>query len=578
MDEDGGGMNRSLLGRIASFLFAFYVLSLLAFFAYALLTFSATQFLPSMRWEYALKRGFLLFMDYLIPVHAAAVAVGASMAGVAQTRRAPGAASEPFNKLVSSTLVTFLVLTAGYTVLYEGLYPGARRGLSDMQYRSSLARQYMSQADAAVKRGDVRAGLDAFDRYLAIDRSNKEAAIQRLELAAQAARQSAPAPGPKVAGLATTSPDASAQALVDKAKFYAERQDWFSAHYYAQAASALDPRRTDALQLAAQAAEKLGAIIESEKDAKRAALFRQKKAAYDMLISGNVVAAYYRFLALKKENPGDPDITTYLANASEKVAQSTFFLDDARKMETLPGTQNILFLNRSEKDATEAVSIGKMVEQTQGDAYFYDIEAVRYDAAGAVTWHFNASYGRREGDSILMNCVDKTDTRVQFRPRYAQGTRAPAEMNILALRPTVEQLRSLSLGRDALAVLDLAELWRMRGDLGTFGLSREALTVDMAMKMLMPCVFLILSIFALSLGWAFRARYFGKVSLFALILMPLVPLVLSVLSLLYVHAHRVIIGFTVLAFGFTAALAVLAALQVILLVVALIMLAGQSTR
>jgi hypothetical protein len=100
----------------------------------------------------------------------------------------------------------------------------------------------------------------------------------------------------------------------------------------------------------------------------------------------------------------------------------------------------------------------------------------------------------------------------------------------------------------------------------------------MAMKMLMPCVFLILSIFSLSLGWAFRARYFGRLSLTAVILMPLVPLVLSVLSLLYVHAHRVIIGFTVLAFGFTAALVVLAALQVVLLVVALIMLAGQSTR
>jgi len=139
-------------------------------------------------------------------------------------------------------------------------------------------------------------------------------------------------------------------------------------------------------------------------------------------------------------------------------------------------------------------------------------------------------------------------------------------------------MRSLSLGHDALAVLGLAELWRMRTDLGSFGLSREALTVDMAMKLLMPCVFLILSVFSLSLGWAFRARYFGKLSFVAVIMIPLVPLVLSVLSLLYVHAHRVVIGFAVLAFGFTAALVVLAALQVVLLVVALIMLAGQSTR
>jgi hypothetical protein len=39
----------------------------------------------------------------------------------------------------------------------------------------------------------------------------------------------------------------------------------------------------------------------------------------------------------------------------------------------------------------------------------------------------------------------------------------------------------------------------------------------------------------------------------------------------------VIIGFTVIAFGLTAALIVLAVLEVILLAVALVMLAGQST-
>jgi hypothetical protein len=166
---------------------------------------------------------------------------------------------------------------------------------------------------------------------------------------------------------------------------------------------------------------------------------------------------------------------------------------------------------------------------------------------------------------------------MEYRPKYLEGTRTDAERNVLALQPTVEELRSLSLGRDALAVMGLTELWRMRADLGTFGLPRQALSVDMTMKMLMPFVFLVLSIFAVSLGWAHRARYLARLSPFSVILMPLVPLVLSVLSLLYVHAHRIIIAFTVIAFGLTAALIVLAVLEVILLAVAFIMLAGQST-
>ena len=570
-------MNRSILGRIASFIFAFYSLSLLAFVAYALLTFSAGAYLPSMQWEYALKHGFVLFMDYLIPVHAAAVAVGASLAGVGRTARVQGVPAQPFSKVVSSTLVTFLVLTAGYTVLFEGVYPSALRRLSDMQYQSRVAAEYRQQAEAAEKRGDYRASLDAVNRYLAIDRGNRGYADKRLELIARAAHQSAPAPLPAVAGLTADTGALSAQALIEKAQYYFERQDWFSAHYYAQAAASLDARRTDALRLAAQAWDKITGLTQAEKDVKTADLLREKTRAYEMLVAGNVLGAYYEFGRLAAGNPGDQDIATYLAESGRKLASVVFFVDEAKKVETLPGTQGILFLNGGEPGTREAVYIGKMVELPAGDAYYYDIEAIRYDTTGAIQWHLSAPYGRRESSSILMHCVDKSDARIQYLPLYLQGTRPAAERNVLALRPSVEELRSLSIDRDALAVMGLTELWRMRADLGTFGLPRQALSVEMTMKMLMPFVFLVLSIFAVSLGWAYRARYLARLSPFAVILMPLVPLVLSVLSLLYVYAHRVIIGFTVLAFGLTAALIVLAVLEVVLLAVALIMLAGQST-
>jgi hypothetical protein len=290
-----------------------------------------------------------------------------------------------------------------------------------------------------------------------------------------------------------------------------------------------------------------------------------------------VLGAYYEFGRLEAGNPGDADIATYLAESGRKLAAEAFFADDAKKMETLPGTQGILFLNGGAAGAHEAVYIGKLVELPQGEAYYYDIEAVRYDTAGAVLWHLSAPYGRREGDSILLHSVDRTDATKQYLPRYLQGTRPAAERSVLRLRPSVEELHSLSMGRAALAVMGLPELWRMRADLATFGIPRQALSVEMTMKMLMPFVFLILSIFAVSLGWAYRARYLARLSPIAIVLVPLVPLVLSVLSLLYVHAHRVIIGFTVIAFGLTPALIALAVLEGILLVVALIILAGQST-
>ena len=243
-------------------------------------------------------------------------------------------------------------------------------------------------------------------------------------------------------------------------------------------------------------------------------------------------------------------------------------------MQSLPGVQRILFLNRREADATEAVYIGKMVVLPAEDAYFYDIEAIRYTPSGAVAWHFKAPYGRREGSSILMHCVDKDNAQVQFLPIYFEGTRSPADRAVLALGPGVEELRVLSLSRDATADTGLAELWRMRGALGGFGMSRQALNVELVMRILMPFAFLILSLFAVAMGWAFRLRSLGRLPLLSGLLTPLVPIVFALLSLLYVHAQRVILGFAVIAFGLSAAIIVLAVLQAVLLGISLVMLAG----
>jgi hypothetical protein len=98
------------------------------------------------------------------------------------------------------------------------------------------------------------------------------------------------------------------------------------------------------------------------------------------------------------------------------------------------------------------------------------------------------------------------------------------------------------------------------------------------MRLVMPFAFLILSIFCTAMGWSLRMRSGGRLTVAGIILMPLLPVVLALMSLLYLHAHRVIVGFTVIGFGLAVAFIVMAALQLVLLVVSLVLLAGQSSR
>jgi hypothetical protein len=570
-------MNRSLLSRIMPFLLAFYALSLAAFFIYALATFSPVRFLAALRWEYALKRAFVLFMDFMIPVHAAAVAVAASLSFEEGTAR-PAGPARPFSRIVSSTLVAFLVLTAVYTALAEGVAPGVRKRLGDMQYVSRVAGEYRRQSAAALQGKDYRAALDAMDRYLALDPGNKGVASQRLETASLAARQGAPPPPQAPAGGGTSTNEADAQALVEKARFYSGQGDWFSAHYYAQAAVALDPRRVDALRLASEAGNRIAGLTQNEKDRKTAQLFQSKKNALVRLESGDALGAYYDFKALAAENPKDADIATALQKAAADVRKAAFFLDEARKIEMLPGTQDVLFLNHFDAESTEAVSVGKMVELPGGDAYFFQIEAVRYDASGGVSWHFTAPYGRRDGDSILMHAADRTDPAQQYLPLYLQGTRPVADRSLLRLEPTVEEMRGLPSRRSSLEGMSIGEMWRLREHLGSWGLARQSVSVEMTMRLVMPFAFLVISILGTALGWAMRVRGGGRLPAAGVILIPLLPVVLALMSLLYLHAHRVIIGFAVIGFGMTAAFIALAALQLVLLSVSLVLLAGQSSR
>jgi tetratricopeptide (TPR) repeat protein len=569
-------MNRSLLRRISTFLFVFYVLSFGIFFFVAALRFTSELVLPSLRWAYALDRAFILFIDYLLPVHAAAIAVGASLGGRSEpTPYSPP--SNPFNRIAASSLVMFMLLAVAYTLAFEITYPAAKRRLTELQHATSLARQLRRQSEVARQSGDYRTSLGLVNRYLALDPGSREMQDSKATLESLAAHQAAPPAPPKPAG---EEPGVvmDAQALVTKAQTYFDQGDWFSANYYAQKASSIDPRRTDALRLAAQAAEKLAEAASpgDGKDSRLTTIYRQKRDAYLLLSAGDFLQAYYSFSKLAAEYPKDKDIATNLDRATDGLRSVSFFIDEARQIETLPGVDEILFFNSASPGGAEAVSIGRMVQAREG-TYFFNVEALQYDRTGNVRWHLTAPYGKLQNETILLRCVDRNKPGVQILPSYSVGSRPAQEAAFLHIQPGVDELPFLSMQQDVLAEAGPMELWRMRDALGSFGLSRGALTLELVMKLMMPFAFLILSLLALPFGWAFRPRAVdGRPSGLAVLLVPLVPIVLSVLTLLYVYAHRVILGFVILAFGFTVALVVGAILQFVLLAVALMLLAGQS--
>jgi hypothetical protein len=263
----------------------------------------------------------------------------------------------------------------------------------------------------------------------------------------------------------------------------------------------------------------------------------------------------------------------------------TFLLHEVEGLAAVPGQKDVLFINGGTKDAAEAVLIGTLVDAGRQGMYAVDIEAVRYRPTGEVLWHLRAPFGRIDeagagaaagGRRILLRGIDEARRTRQTGPTYLAGSRPAAERDFLLIEPTTAELGALSSAHDSLPALGLPELWRLRERLPLFGMLPGRIDSEIVMKAFMPLAFLVLQFFALAFGWALRARWPGRPPFPAYLAMPLVPAAAAVAGLLYVHAHRIVLGFTVLAFGFTPALVVGAVLSLVLLVVALVVTAGQA--
>ena len=147
---------------------------------------------------------------------------------------------------------------------------------------------------------DFRAAVDALNRYLTVDPQNKDMIAERLDAVTGAARQGAPR---STEGSGSAVPDdATAQSLVEKARDAVQKKDWLAAHYYAQEAVALDPRRVDALAIVSRAEDELAHLTRAEKDVKTANLYKRKSEALARLESGDVT---WRVLCIPRDVVGE---------------------------------------------------------------------------------------------------------------------------------------------------------------------------------------------------------------------------------------------------------------------------------
>jgi hypothetical protein len=576
-------VRRRMVQNPFTILFLFYLLAFGLFFFYSIFTFP--PHLATFQWPFVWTNSFTLFMRYCIPVTVAAVAVAYSLLPTAETVRMR-AGRQPFARLVSSHLRTFIALTVLYTALFLGLYPLALRNLERFESLTLEARRFQEKAEAALAEEDQDTALLNYQRYLAIDSDNRKIMqlVSDLQMEMIADR---PEPRQEVRQdlesmrIGDLAEGKEPYELLEMAESYYEREDYFSAHYYANLAFQIDPNRGDARRLAARAQEMIASKDLSKLEVEEKQLYERKREGYEHFINEEFFKAYQVFRELQDTYPQDADVISYLDKSEEQLRRETFFLDEAEQIDTLPGTTELLFVNFREEDEREIVFIGKLAGIDAG-IFCKDIEVLRFGAQGLL-YHYYAPYGRLRDGSLNLHGVDRIAADREAVPRYLSGvTRLRRERlpYMLSIEPALEQLPTLKGGRTASATaetLGFLVLWQARRQIGSYGYLDSYISGEILRRLLLPFSFLVLCLLSVAVGWRFQARFFARPHWVILVFMPLFPIVAISLTALYLHAQRILLAFVLLRLGFSISLIVLLVLQGLLLLVTMIVLAGQRT-
>ena len=587
------------MNRVGGRLFLLILVSnLLAYFflvGYGMLSFPAAQVMGVYLWPWTLTRALAGMADLFMPVTVSAVLLGFSFVFVPGIA---GAGRMNFASVASSSIALFLLLAAIFTVLAEGIIPGALIRLEEMRSNSSFADGSLEKAHSLLRLKQYEEALLYFDYYLAIDPENEEVREGRAEAEAalelEPSESSMASAGDSAAGdegISGRLLDQDAGELVETAQNFLNRRDYYSAHNYADIALQLDPTREDARRIASEAWNMIN-DTEFNRDAAQAGeLYRSKREAYTELKQGNTLGAYYRFKELQSKYPLDADIATFLAEALERARKDSFFIEELDRVASIPGRNDIFFVNRFEKNLRELIFFRRLIP-AGSLAYVYDAEIIGIDPDGAILYHISAPLGKilaaepneKDGDgndvtvgtTLMLRAIHRDREGVVYEPTFYAGEGSLVPAGLRPLGPSIRTLPGFSLRESSVKLQRIHELLALRPGYAVRGYHPGAVEIELIMRFMRPFGLVIFGYMAIALGWMLRLR--GPRRWYHLLLLPILPLMVFLASDFYLFTSRLIYLYFLLQAGFVPTLVLMVILQAVLLTGVLILVAGQSTH
>lgn len=265
-------------------------------------------------------------------------------------------------------------------------------------------------------------------------------------------------------------------------------------------------------------------------------IYRRKREAYEALVNNEWVRAYYSFSALLADAPADPDVKNYLAVSEKGLLGTAFFIDEADRavgnlthdaVLSIPG-ENGRFVMRFE-------SIVFFDDAAFGRGY----EAFAFSPDNKPLYRVSADLVKITPVSVngqwrtifLFHAIDRKNAGIEKNAVWsASGGAIPVTAGRsggsqqLVYAP-YEELILATEARDGAEGFFLRDLWDASQALNKDGFVSETFIVRILGVLAEVVYFPALAVFAILIGWNYRARFRVRYSLLVMpILLPAILL------------------------------------------------------
>ena len=289
--------------------------------------------------------------------------------------------------------------------------------------------------------------------------------------------------------------------------------------------------------------------LRADERLKASYFFRKGKSLGDFQFQ-NYLEAYYGFQELHREDPEDKEVTQHWELSRQKVAGQVLFSQEMDVLFAVPGSENLVFLNR--ESPPEVVRIGKLLNTSQG-VFLKDFEFLRFDSAGRTLLHWTAPYGRWDEDGIDFRVWDKDEPRPQFPVVMAEtpgnefNPQASVDPPKFVPRVSVRELEVVNSNQPRPQTLGMWDLLVHGRGIEALGYNSRLFQTEFITRLGAPFGFFVAFLFVFVLAWSNRAHDSGRSWW---LLVAVLPLVTEFVVQSCVWASRLAVGGALAVFGF----------------------------